>query len=78
MYIRKLHDIINEYNNTYYRSIKIKPVDVKSRTYFGFCLKKIEKDSKFKIGDHIRISTYKSFLQNAMFQIGQIGRSFCK
>ena len=61
MYIRKLHDIINEYNNTYYRSIKIKPVDVKSRTYFSFCLKKIEKDSKFKIGDHIRISTYKSF-----------------
>ena len=28
-YIDKLDDIVNEYNNTYHRNIKMKPVDVK-------------------------------------------------
>ena len=29
----KLDDIVNEYNNTYHRTIKMKPVDVKDNTY---------------------------------------------
>ena len=33
VYIDKLDDIVNEYNNTYHRTIKIKPVDVKDNTY---------------------------------------------
>ena len=33
MYIGKLNDIVNEYNNTYHRTIKMKPVDVKDNTY---------------------------------------------
>ena len=33
MYIDKLDDIVNEYNNTYHRTIKMKPVDVKSGNY---------------------------------------------
>ena len=33
MYIDKLNDIVNEYNNTYHRTIKMKPVDVKDNTY---------------------------------------------
>ena len=28
VYIDKLDDIVNEYNNTYHRTIKIKPADV--------------------------------------------------
>ena len=32
-YINKLDDLVNKYNNTYHRIIKMKPVDVKSRTY---------------------------------------------
>ena len=35
-YIDKLDDIVNEYNNTYHRTIKIKPVDVKDNTYIDF------------------------------------------
>ena len=31
-YIDKLDDIVGEYNNTYHRTIKIKPVDVKDNT----------------------------------------------
>ena len=33
MYIDKLDDIVIEYNNTYHRIIKMKPVDVKSGNY---------------------------------------------
>ena len=36
MYIDKLGDIVNKYNNTYHRKIKIKPVDVKPSMYFDF------------------------------------------
>ena len=32
VYINRLHDIVKEYNNTYYKSIKMKPVDVKDNT----------------------------------------------
>ena len=34
LYIYKLDDIVNKYNNTYHSTIKMKPVDVKSNTYF--------------------------------------------
>ena len=33
VYINKLDDIVNEYNNTYHRTIKMKPADVKDNTY---------------------------------------------
>ena len=33
VYIDKLDDIVNEYNNTYHRTIKMKLVDVKDNTY---------------------------------------------
>ena len=32
MYIDKLDDIVNEYNNTYHKTIKMKPVDIKNNT----------------------------------------------
>ena len=32
-YIDKLDDIVNEYNNTYHRTIKMKPIDVKDNTH---------------------------------------------
>ena len=35
VYIDKLDDIVNKYNNTYHSTIKNKPVDVKSDTYIG-------------------------------------------
>ena len=36
VYIDKLDDIVNKYNNTYHRTIKMKPVDVKSNIYIDF------------------------------------------
>ena len=58
--INKLNDIVNEYNNTYHRTIKMKPVDVKDNTYIDFGKKVNDKDPKFKVGDHVRISKYKN------------------
>ena len=60
MYIDKLDDIVNEYNNTYHRTIKMKPVDVKYNTYIDFEKEVNDKDSKSKIGDLVRISKYKN------------------
>ena len=59
-YIDKLDDIVNEYNNTYHRTIKMKPVDVKENTYIDFEKKVNDKDPKFKVGDHVRVSKYEN------------------
>ena len=58
--IHKLCDIVDEFNNTYHRSIKIKPADIKDDTYIDFEKELNDKDSKFKIGDYVRISKYKN------------------
>ena len=60
VYIDKLDDIVDEYNNTYHRAIKIKPFDVKDNTYIDFEKEVNDKDPKFKAGDHVRISEYKN------------------
>ena len=36
VYIDKLDDIVGEYNNTYYRTINMKPIGVKDDTYINF------------------------------------------
>ena len=60
VYIDKLDDIVNKYNNTYHSTIKMKPVEVKSSTYIGFSKETNNKDPKFKIGDIVRISKCKN------------------
>ena len=59
VYIDKLDDIADEYNNTYHRTIKMKHVDVKDNTYIGFKKEVNDKVPKFKVGDNVRISKYK-------------------
>ena len=58
VYIDKSDDIVGEYNNTYH--IKMKPVDVEDNTYINFNKEVNDKDPKFKVGDHVRISKYKN------------------
>ena len=60
VYIVKLDDIINEYKNTYHRTIKIKPIDAKYNTYINTGKEGNDRDPKFKVGDHVRISKYKN------------------
>ena len=49
LYIHKLDDIVNKYNNTYHSTIKMKPVDVKSNTYIDSSKEINDKNPKFKI-----------------------------
>ena len=60
VYIDKLDDVVKKYNNTYHTSIKMKPVDVKHNTYIGFKKEVHDKNLKFKVGDHVRISKNKN------------------
>ena len=60
VYIDKLDDIENEYNNTKHRTPKTKPIDVKDNTYIDFAKEVNDNDPKFKVGDHVRISKYKN------------------
>ena len=59
-YIDKLDDKVNKCNNTYHRTLKIKPVDVKSSTYINSSKEINDKDTKFKIGVIAIISKYKN------------------
>ena len=57
-----LNDIVDEYNNTYHRTIKMKPIDVKScqNSFAEYNEESNEEDPKFKVGDHVGISKYKN------------------
>ena len=59
MYSEKLDDTVNEYN-TYHRTIKMKPINVKDNTYINFGKEVNDKDPKFQVGDLVRISNYKN------------------
>ena len=60
VYVDKLDEIVNKYNNTYHGKIKIKSVDVNSNTYINSSKEINNNDSKFKIGDVVRISKYRN------------------
>ena len=60
VYINKLVEIVNKYNNIYHKRIKMKPVDVKDNTYTDFGKEVNDKDSTFQVGDHVTISKYKN------------------
>ena len=58
VYIDKLDDIVNEYNNTYHRTIKMKPVNVKSNIHINSSKEINDKDPKFRIGESILAKGY--------------------
>ena len=64
-----LDDIVNKYNKTVHRSIKVKPMDVTSDSYAEYNKDSNKKDPKLKVGDHIRISKYNNIFDT--LQIGQ-------
>ena len=62
VYIDKLDDIVNEYNNTYHRTIKMNPINVKHDTYINTGKEFNDVVPKFKMCDHVRTSKYKNIL----------------
>ena len=59
-YIDKLDDIVNEYNNTYHRTIKMKPVYVKDNMYIDSAELHSEKEVNNKVGDYVRICKFRN------------------
>ena len=55
VYADKLDDVVNEYNNTHHRTIKMKPIEVKDNTHIDS-----SKGHKFKVDDHVKISKNKN------------------
>ena len=64
VFFDKVDDIVNKYKDTYYSTIKLKPVNVKSSTYSDFNKENDKENPKF------RISKYETFLQNFTLQYG--------
>ena len=59
VYYDVLDDVVNKYNNTKHSTIKIKPIDVGDNNKRVYIDEHNEKDSKFKVGDRVRISKFK-------------------
>ena len=66
VYIDKLDDIVNKYNNTYHSTIKMKHVALKSSTYIDSGKEIDNKDC-----DIVRISKYKNIFAKGYNPIGQ-------
>ena len=55
VYFDVLDNIVHKYNDTYYNTIRMKPIDVKSNSYAIYNVDSNDEDPKLKIGDHVRI-----------------------
>ena len=60
VYFDVLNNIVDEYNNIYHRTIKMKPINVKPDSYAKYNFDSNHKNPKFKISNHVRISEYKN------------------
>ena len=60
VYFDVLNDIVNKYNNTVYRTRKMKPIDVTSGSSAEYNEDSSKQNPTFKVGDHVRISKYKN------------------
>ena len=60
VYFVVLDDIVNKYNNTFHRTIKMKLNDIKSDSYAEYNVDSNEKQPKLKFGDHVGISKSKN------------------
>ena len=75
VYIDKLNDLVNEYNITHHRTIKMKPIEVKGNTYIDSIKEVNDKYPKFKISDYVRISKYKTIFAKGYSKL--VWRIFC-
>ena len=55
-----LDDVVNTYNNTKHSTIKMKPIDVGYNNKRVYIDEHNEKDSRFKVGDRVRIYKFKN------------------
>ena len=65
-----LDDIVDNYNNTYHRTIKMKPIEVKPDSYVKYMVL-MEKILNFKLVIMLEFQNTKTFLLKDILQIGQ-------
>ena len=65
VYFDVLDDIVNKYNNTVHKTMK--PIDVTDDSFVECNEKSNEKDLKFKVADHVRISKYENIFAKGYF-----------
>ena len=70
-FVYVLDDMVNKYNNTVHRTIKMKPIDVRDDSYAEYIENFNKKEHKLKVGNNVGISKYNFFLLKHMLQIGQ-------
>ena len=68
VYFDMLDDIVNKYNNTVHRTIKMKPIDVTSDSYAEYNEDSNVTKPKFKVDDRVRISKYKNIFAKGYTQ----------
>ena len=73
IYFDVLENIVDKYNNTVHRTIKMKPIEVTNDSFAEYNEDSNNKNPKFKVGDHVRIKNLstKIFLLKEMLLIGQ-------
>ena len=60
VYSDVLDDIVNEYNNAFHKTIKMRPIDVGDDSFAEYNEESNEKDPKFKVDDHVQISKFQN------------------
>ena len=71
VYLDVLNNLVDKCNNTFHRTMEMKPIDVISDSYAEHNVDSNEKDPKYKVGDHVRNSSKNFFLLNDILQISQ-------
>ena len=68
VYVDVLDDVVNKYNNTVHRSMRMTPIDVTSDSHAEYNENSNETKPKFQVGDYIRISKYKNIFTKGYTQ----------
>ena len=68
VYFNALDDIVNKYNNTVHRTIKMKPIDITSDSYAEYSEDSNETKPKFKVCDRVRMSKCKNIFAKGYTQ----------
>ena len=59
IYLDALDDVVNKYNDTVHRTIKMKPADITSDSYAEYNEDSNVTKLKFKVGNQVKVSKYK-------------------
>ena len=71
IWINDLDKLVNEYNNSYHRSIKMKPIDASKKSNEDIVRNNLynfnitNKNPKFSIGDKVRVSLLKNTFEKS-------------